>query len=120
MEIETLDALDEALARHTPLRGLRLQGLDPRRRAAVLLSRTDLEGLVVLGGPLTPELQHHLRRCRALIFPTDPHAPVDPYRATLYRPEDSTSGSPTTATPARPTPAPTAGRGTPRPAATPS
>ena len=41
---------------------------------------------MVLGGQLTPELEHHLRRCRALIFPTDPHAPVDPYRATLYRP----------------------------------
>ena len=88
MEIETLDALDAALARDTPLGGLRLQGLDLRRRAADLLSRTDLEGLVVLGGQLTPELEHHLRRCRAMVFPTDPHAPVDPYRATLYRPQE--------------------------------
>ena len=92
MEIETLDALDAALARDTPLGGLRLQGLDLRRRAADLLSRTDLEGLVVLGGQLTPELEHHLRRCRALIFPTDPHAPVDPYRATLYRPQELYAG----------------------------
>ena len=92
MEIETLDALDAALARDTPLGGLRLQGLDLRGRAADLLSRTDLEGLVVLGGQLTPELEHHLRRCRALIFPTDPHAPVDPYRATLYRPQELYAG----------------------------
>ena len=92
MEIESLDALDRALARSTPLAGLRLQGLDLRGRAAALLARTDLEGLVVLGGQLTPELEHHLRRCRALIFPSDPHAPVDPYRATLYRPEELYAG----------------------------
>ena len=92
MEIESLDALDRALARSAPLAGLRLQGLDLRGRAAALLARTDLEGLVVLGGQLTPELEHHLRRCRALIFPNDPHAPVDPYRATLYRPEELYAG----------------------------
>ena len=92
MEIETLDALDRALARSAPLAGLRLQGLDLRGRAAALLARTDLEGLVVLGGQLTPELEHHLRRCRALIFPNDPHAPVDPYRATLYRPKELYAG----------------------------
>ena len=92
MEIESLDALDRALAGSAPLAGLRLQGLDLRGRAAALLARTDLEGLVVLGGQLTPELEHHLRRCRALIFPSDPHAPVDPYRATLYRPEELYAG----------------------------
>ncbi len=40
--------------RSAPLAGLRLQGLDLRGRAAALLARTDLEGLVVLGGQLTP------------------------------------------------------------------
>jgi len=92
MEIESLDELDRALAGPGPLAGLRLQGLDLRSRTAALLARTDLEGLVVLGGQLTPELEHHLRRCRALIFPSDPRAPVDPYRATLYRPEDLYEG----------------------------
>jgi predicted Rossmann-fold nucleotide-binding protein len=92
VEVESLDALDRALAGTAPLGGLRLQGLDLRGRAAALLRRTDLEGLVVLGGQLTPELEHHLRRCRALIFPTDPHAPVDPYRATLYRPQELYAG----------------------------
>ena len=78
MEIESLDALDRALAGSAPLAGLRLQGLDLRGRAAALLARTDLEGLVVLGGQLTPELEHHLRRCRALIFPERPARPGRP------------------------------------------
>ena len=60
--------------------------------------RTDVEGLVVLGGRLSPALDAHLRAHRALIFPTDPHAPVNPYRAALSRPASSTPGSPTTAT----------------------
>ena len=47
---------------------------------------------MVLGGQLTLSLEHHLRRCRALIFPNDPHAPVDPYRATLYRPKELYAG----------------------------
>ena len=54
MEIENLDALDRALAGSAPLAGLRLQGLDLRGRATALLARTDLEGMVVLGGQLTP------------------------------------------------------------------
>ena len=38
----------------------------------------------MLGGRLSPALAAHLGAHRALVFPTDPHAPVDPYRATLY------------------------------------
>ena len=102
MEIESLDALDQALAGPSPLAGLRLQGLDLRTRTAALLARTDLEGLVVLGGELAPELEQHLRRCRALVFPSDPHAPIDPYRATLYRPEELYEGLASAGYPATP------------------
>lgn len=87
-EIETLAAFDRALSRHTPMRGLRLQDLDLRHREAALLRHTDLEGLVVLGGQLTPALEAHLRVHGALVFPTDPHAPINPYRAQLYSPQE--------------------------------
>ncbi len=91
-EIETLAALDAALDAGTPLRGLRLQDLDLSGRTARLLGRDDVEGLVVLGGRLPDDLEHHLREHGALVFPTDPRAPVDPYRATLYTPEELYDG----------------------------
>lgn len=91
-EIESLHALDDALARRVPLRGLRLQDLDLTGHEEELLARTDVEGLVVLGGRLPPALEAHLRSHHALIFPTDPHAPVNPYRATLYQPHELYAG----------------------------
>ncbi len=91
-EIETLAALDRALAGGTPLSGLRLQDLNLRAREQELLSRNDLEGLVVLGGELSPRLEAHLRRGRAIIFPTGPRCPVDPYRARLYTPDELYAG----------------------------
>jgi predicted Rossmann-fold nucleotide-binding protein len=92
LEIESLPALDDALARRVPLRGLRLQDLDLTGHEADLLARDDVEGLVVLGGRISPALEAHLRAHRALVFPTDPHAPVDPYRATLYQPHELYAG----------------------------
>ncbi|MBM6404731.1 Rossmann fold nucleotide-binding protein [Phycicoccus sp. CSK15P-2] len=91
-EIETLAALDAALDAGTPLRGLRLQDLDLTGRAARLLGRDDVEGLVVLGGRLPDDLDAHLRSHGALVFPTDPRAPVDPYRARLYTPDELYDG----------------------------
>lgn len=91
-EIENLKDLDAALTSGQPLTGLRLQDLDLTAYEAPLLTRTDVEGLVVLGGRLPPALDAHLRAHRALIFPTDPAAPVDPYRATLYSPEELYAG----------------------------
>jgi predicted Rossmann-fold nucleotide-binding protein len=85
-EVESLAALDAVLASGRPLRGLRLQDLDLTGREAAFLARTDVEGLVVLGGRLSAALDVHLRAHHALVFPSDPHAPVDPYRATLYSP----------------------------------
>ncbi|MBM6400405.1 LOG family protein [Phycicoccus sonneratiae] len=91
-EIETLAALDAALAAGGSLRGLRLQDLDLTGRVDRLLERDDVEGLVVLGGRLPDGLGEHLRRHGALVFPTDPHAPVDPYRASLYSPDELYAG----------------------------
>ncbi len=91
-EIESLAALDEALASGASLRGLRLQDLDLSGRTRSLLARDDVEGLVVLGGRVPGDLAHHLRTHGALVFPTDPRAPVDPYRATLYQPHELYAG----------------------------
>lgn len=83
-EVEDLADLDAVLSSGRPLTGLRFQDLDLTAYEDRLLARTDVEGLVVLGGRLSPELSAHLGSHHALVFPTDPHAPVDPYRATLY------------------------------------
>jgi predicted Rossmann-fold nucleotide-binding protein len=91
-EIETLRDLDAALSSGAPLRGLRIQDLDLTRHEDRLLARSDLEGIVVLGGRLSPELDEHLRLHGALVFPTDPRAPVNPYRASLYQPHELYAG----------------------------
>lgn len=91
-EVEDLEHLDRLLASGAPLAGLRFQGLDLTAAAPTLLERSDLRGLVVLGGVLTPELDEHLRTHGAIIFPTDPAAPVRPYRGTLYSPDELYGG----------------------------
>ncbi|HEV7145496.1 MAG TPA: Rossmann fold nucleotide-binding protein [Pedococcus sp.] len=91
-EIENLRSLGDALASGRPLTGLRLQDLDLTAYQEALLARTDVEGMVVLGGRLPEALDAHLRAHHALVFPTDPAAPIDPYRATLYAPEDLYAG----------------------------
>ena len=91
-EIETTAELDELLASGLPLHGRRIQDLDLTGHEADLLARTDFEGMVVLGGRMSPSLESHLRGHHALIFPTDPHAPVNPYRATLYQPHELYAG----------------------------
>ena len=91
-EIENLADLDAALDAGGPLTGCRFQDLDLTAYEERLMARTDVEGLVVLGGRLSPELDAHLRAHQALIFPTDPHAPINPYRAALYAPEELYSG----------------------------
>jgi predicted Rossmann-fold nucleotide-binding protein len=91
-EIHSGDALRDALDSGTPLTQLRLQGLDLTPFADALHDRTDLEGLVVLGGAVPPALDVHLRRHGAIIFPKDPHAPVSVYRARLYHPAELYTG----------------------------
>jgi predicted Rossmann-fold nucleotide-binding protein len=91
-EIDTPAQLERLLASGRPLRGRRIQDLDLTAWAPELMRRTDLDGLVVLGGRLPPELDAHLRAHRALIVPTDPSAPVDPYRSTLYQPHELYAG----------------------------
>ena len=84
-EVTTPADLRHVLATRAPLRGVRIQDLDLRPYEAMLLTRTELEGLVVLGGDMSHGLADHLRLHGALVFPTDPHVPINPYRASLYR-----------------------------------
>ncbi|HEU5240766.1 MAG TPA: Rossmann fold nucleotide-binding protein [Ornithinibacter sp.] len=91
-EIESLPDLDVVLSDGRPLRGLRLQDLDLGGHEEQLLARGDVEGMVVLGGRMTDDLATHLRAQGALVFPTDPQAPVNPYRASLYQPHELYEG----------------------------
>ncbi|WP_298887992.1 LOG family protein [uncultured Serinicoccus sp.] len=75
-----------------PLPPLRVQGLDLTLDRELLLARDDLGDLVVLGGRLDAEIEAHLRRAGALVFPAAPHAPVDPYRAHLYTAQELYAG----------------------------
>lgn len=81
-------ALRAALETGSSLHGTRIQDIDLHPYEEDLLAREDLAGLVVLGGEVSDRLAHHLRVHGAIVFPTDPSAPVNPYRSTLYRPEE--------------------------------
>ena len=91
-EIHSGAALRHALESGAPLTQLRLQGLDLAPFADALFGRTDLEGLVVLGGTVPVALDAHLRRHGAIIFPQDPQAPVSVYRGRLYHPAELYTG----------------------------
>lgn len=91
-EIETESGLAAWLESGQGLGSLRIQGLDLRRYARDVGRRKDVQGLVVLGGVVPPELDRHLRQHGAVIFPGAPQAPVRPYRGTLYRPHELYAG----------------------------
>jgi predicted Rossmann-fold nucleotide-binding protein len=91
-EVEDEETWARLLRSPAPLRGLRLQGLDLTRDRELLLSRNDLSDLVVLGGRLDEEVEDHLRAHDSVIFPSAPRAPVNPYRATLYTPQELYAG----------------------------
>lgn len=88
MEIDDIATLRELLASGKSLSGARLEGLDLRPVEDALRASHDLRGLVVLGGVVSPELARHLTAAGAIVFPTDPAAPVDVYRSRLYSPDE--------------------------------
>ena len=92
MEIHDVDALDERLTAGAPLAGLRLQDLDLAAAEPALSARTDLEGLVVLGGRLSPALRTHLIAHGAVVFPAVTGVPVEVYRASLYTADELYAG----------------------------
>lgn len=91
-EIESLDALAEVLADgRTSLQGLRIQGVD-LAPLAPRLAQTTGDGAVLLGCTAPPQLLHLLVRSGALVFPVVPGLPFDPYRVSLYSPDDLYAG----------------------------
>ncbi|MEO8851599.1 MAG: Rossmann fold nucleotide-binding protein [Allobranchiibius sp.] len=87
-EITSTQVLRDRLQSGRPLHGVRLQDLDLQEVAAELLKMADLSGLVVLGGIVPAIVAEHLRTAGALVFPTDPELPINPYRSRLYDPRD--------------------------------
>jgi len=91
-EIRTHEDFQAALDAGVPLTQLRIQALDLGPFEEQLYARTDLEGLVVLGGSIPPKLDTHLRKYGAIIFPRHPSAPVAVYRDRLYHPAELYNG----------------------------
>lgn len=95
-EIETVEQLDLALAQGlTQMRGWHLQSIDLSNRYAEL-SRIDVAGGVFLGCTFVsgegPGSELDVRRRGGLVFPTVPDVPINPYRNTLYSPEELYAG----------------------------
>lgn len=91
-DIQTPDELRAMLDSGATLRGARIQGLDLTAYADELLARGDLGGLAVFGGRVPGALTVGLTERGALVFPSDPRAPVDTYRGHLYQPEELYAG----------------------------
>jgi predicted Rossmann-fold nucleotide-binding protein len=91
-EIEDEVTWERVLRAPEPLHNLRLQGIDLTRHRELLLARRDLTDVVVLGGRLDQGVEAHLGRMGAILFPADPRAPVDPYRARLYTAQELYAG----------------------------
>ncbi len=92
MEIDTVGRLVAFLDAGGTLAGIRLHGLDLSSCEAVLLSRDDLAGLVVLGGRVTRRLAQHLLEHGAVVFPSSTQSPVDAFRTTLYQADELYAG----------------------------
>lgn len=91
-EIQSPAELDAWIASDQSPRGVRIQGLDLTAYGDALLSREDLRGLAVFGGTVPGPLAAGLTGRGALVFPSDPRAPVDTYRASLYQPDELYAG----------------------------
>ncbi|GAA2517653.1 Rossmann fold nucleotide-binding protein [Streptomyces gobitricini] len=89
-EIETLQEFDEVAARGS-LVGYRLQSVDLRERTSALLA-LPATGAVFLGCRMEPDAAAKARAEGALVFPPVPDLPFDPYRGTLYSPDDLFAG----------------------------
>lgn len=90
-EIESLAAFDAHLAENGSLAETYVQSLDLTGRSAELLT-ADVHRAVFLGCRFTPEVEAHLRGEGALVFPTLPDLPFNPYRSGLYSPDELYAG----------------------------
>ncbi|WP_432094344.1 LOG family protein [Streptomyces sp. bgisy100] len=85
-EIESLAEFDEVVAAGS-LRGHRIQSVDLTGRTERLLA-TRSAGAVFLGCAMAEEAAAKVRAEGAMVFPPVPELPFDPYRGTLYTPDE--------------------------------
>lgn len=90
-EIESLADFDTRLADTGTLAGCYLQSLDLTGRSAAL-ARTTVARAVFLGCTFAPGDEALLEARGALVFPTLPDLPFNPYRSGLYTPEELYAG----------------------------
>ena len=91
VEIESLAEFDERTAGATSMAGWRVQGVDLRERSSVL-RRLETRGALFLGVAFADGDEDDLRDRGALVFPSLPDLPFDPYRARLYSPAELYDG----------------------------
>ena len=92
MEIHDDATLARWLDDGRPLLGVRLQGLDLGAAEPALRARTDLAGLVVLGGTAPDGLRRHLLDHGAVVFTEPDGLPVPVHRSFLYTAEELYAG----------------------------
>ncbi len=92
LEVEDLESFDRMLAAGAVhLQGWHAQSLDLRGRASALAG-LDVEGAIFLGCTFDEGMEDALRRRGALIFPRLTGVPFNPYRSTLYSPDELYAG----------------------------
>lgn len=91
IEIESLAQLDARLASGLGLADCSVQSLDLTGRGAAL-RRTDVSRAMFLGCSFAPGVEHELERRGALVFPTLPDLPFNPYRSGLYTADELYAG----------------------------
>ncbi len=82
-EIDSLAQLDARLASGEGLAECSVQSVDLRERGEALL-HTDVTRAMFLGCTFGPGVEHALESRGALVFPTLPDLPFNPYRSGLY------------------------------------
>ena len=92
VEVESLEEFDALVAAGArAMHGWRLQSVDLSRRGDVL-RRLDPRGAVFLGCSMSPDAEKSVRDRGGLLFPEIPDVPFNPYRATLYSPDELYDG----------------------------
>jgi predicted Rossmann-fold nucleotide-binding protein len=90
-DLESLAALDAHLASGQSLSECYVQSLDLTGRTAELLG-TEVARAVFLGCSFAPGVEALLETRGALVFPTLPDLPFNPYRSGLYTPDELYAG----------------------------
>ncbi|TLM72751.1 LOG family protein [Pseudarthrobacter sp. NamB4] len=92
LEVEDLESFDRLVgAGAADMHGWHAQSLDLRGRTAAL-EGMHVEGAVFLGCTFDEGVEDLLRRRGALIFPRLESVPFNPYRSTLYAPQELYAG----------------------------